>query len=152
MLSNTVLEKTLESPLHFKEIKPVNPEGNWSWIFFGRTDVEAETPILQPPDKKNWLIGKRPCCWERLKVGGEGDDRGWDGWMASPTEWTWVWASSRSWWGTGRPGMLQFMGLQRVGHKWVTELNWRFLCLTYYWKNNEWNIIWFVIFFPLLSL
>ena len=66
---------------------------------------------------------KRPWCWERLKAGGEGDDRGWDGWMASPTQWTWVWVSSRSWWRTGRPGVLQSMGLQRVGHHWATELN-----------------------------
>ena len=67
---------------------------------------------------------KRPWCWERLKVGGEGDDRGWDGWMASLTRWTWVWANSRSWRWTGRPGMMQSIGLQRVGHDWVTELNW----------------------------
>ena len=59
---------------------------------------------------------KRPSCWERLKAGGEGDKRGWDAWMASPTQWTWVWANSRSWWWTGRPGMLQSMGLQRVRH------------------------------------
>ena len=65
---------------------------------------------------------KRPWCWERLKVGGEGDDRAWDGWMASLTRWIWVWASSRSWWWTGKPGMLQSMGLQRVGHDWVTKL------------------------------
>jgi len=68
---------------------------------------------------------KRPWCWERLKAGGEGDDRAWDGWMASLTQWTWVWASSRSWWWTGKPGMLQSMGPQRIGHDWVTELNWR---------------------------
>ena len=67
---------------------------------------------------------KRPWCWARLKAEGEGDDRGWDGWMASPTWWTWVWASSGSWWWAGKPGMLQSMGLQRVGHHWVTELNW----------------------------
>ena len=67
---------------------------------------------------------KRPWCWERLKVGGEGDNRGWDGWMASPTPWTWVWASSRSWWWTGKPGVLQSMGSQRVGHDWATKLNW----------------------------
>ena len=66
---------------------------------------------------------KRPWCWERLRAGGEGDDRGWDGWMASPTQWTWVWVDSRSWWWTGRPGVLCFMGSQRVGHDWVTELN-----------------------------
>ena len=67
---------------------------------------------------------KRPWCWEELGAGGEGDDRGWDGWMASPTWCTWVWVNSKSWWWTGRPGMLSFMGLQRVRHDWVTELNW----------------------------
>ena len=67
---------------------------------------------------------KRPWCWEILKAGGEGDDRGWDGWKASLTQWTWVWVNSRSWWFTGRPGVLQSMGSQRVGHAWVTELNW----------------------------
>ena len=67
---------------------------------------------------------KRPWCWERLKAGGEGDGRGWDGWMASPTQWIWLWASSRSWWCTGQPGVLQSMGSQRVRHDWATELNW----------------------------
>ena len=67
---------------------------------------------------------KRPWWWERLRAGGEGDDREWDGWMASPTQWTWVLVDSGSWWWTGRPGMLRFMGSQRVGHDWVTELNW----------------------------
>ena len=67
---------------------------------------------------------KRPWWWERLKAGGEGDDRGWDGWMASPTQWTWVWVNSGSWWWTGRPGALQSMGSQRVEHDWATELNW----------------------------
>ena len=117
-----VLEKTLESPLHCTEIQPVHPKGNQSWIFSGRTDAEAETPILWSPDVKNWLT--RPWCWERLKAGGEGDDRGLDGWMASLTPWTWVWVNSRSWWWTGRPGMLQSMGLQTAGHDWGTELNW----------------------------
>ena len=79
-----VMEKTLESPLDCKEIKLVNPKGNQLWIFSGRTDTEAETPILLPPDVKNWLM-KRPWCWKRLKAGEEGDDRGWDGWMASRT-------------------------------------------------------------------
>ena len=63
-------------------------------------------------------------CWEGLEAGGEGDDRGWEGWMASPTWWTWVWVNSRSWWWTGRPGVLRFMGSPRVGHDWATELNW----------------------------
>ena len=67
---------------------------------------------------------KRPRYWERLRAGGEGDDRGWDGWMASPTRCTWVWVNSGSWWWTGRPGVLRFMELQRVGHDWATELNW----------------------------
>ena len=111
-----VLEKTLESPLGCKEVKPV------SLKFTGRTDAEAEAPILWLPDVKSWLR-KRPWCWERLKAGGEGDDRGWDGWMASLTWWTWVWVSSGSWWWTGRPGVLRFMGSQRVGHDWATELN-----------------------------
>ena len=98
-----VLEKTLESPLECKEIQPVHPKGDQSWIFIGRIDAEAETPILWPPDVKKWVIGseemthwKRPWCWETLKAG-EGDNRGWNGWMASPTQWTWVWTSSGSW-------------------------------------------------------
>ena len=67
---------------------------------------------------------KRPSCWEGLRAGGEGDNRGWDGWMASPTRCTWVWVNSRSWWWTGRPGVLRFMGSQIAGHDWATELNW----------------------------
>ena len=67
---------------------------------------------------------KRLWCWEGLGAGGEGDDRGWDGWMASLTRWTWVWVNSGRWWWTGRPGVLRFMGLQRVGHDWEAELNW----------------------------
>ena len=67
---------------------------------------------------------KRLWCWEGLGAGGEGDNRGWDGWMASPTRWTWVWVNSGSWWWTGRPGLLWFMESQRVGHDWATELNW----------------------------
>ena len=96
-----VLEKTLESPLDCKQIQQVNPKGNQSWVFIGKTAAEAEAPILWPSDFKNWLPWKRPWCWERLKAGGKGDNRGWDGWMASPTQWTWVWASSGSWWWTG---------------------------------------------------
>ena len=74
---------------------------------------------------------KRPWCRERLGAEGEGDDRGWDGWMASPTRWTWVWVNSRSWWWTGRPGVLRFMGSQRIGHDWTTELNWTELIHTH---------------------
>ena len=69
-------------------------------------------------------LEKRLWCWEGLGAGGEGDDRGWDGWMASPTRWTWVWVNSGSWWWTGRPGVLWFMGSQRVRHDWAAELNW----------------------------
>ena len=85
-----LLEKTLGSPLDCKEIKPVSPKGNKSWVFTGKTNAEA--PILWPPDRKNWLIGKDPDCWERLKAGRKGDDREQDGWMTLPTWWTWVWA------------------------------------------------------------
>ena len=81
---------------------------------------------------------KRPWCWEGLGAGGGGDDRGWDGSMASPTRWTWVWVNSRSWWWIGRPGMLRFMGLQRVRHDWVTELNWTALILLAEAENMEW--------------
>ena len=118
-----VLEKTHDSPLDYKDIKPVNLKGNHSWIFFGRTDAEADSNTLATSCKEltHW---KRPWCWEGLGAGGEGDDRGWDGWMASPTQWTWVWVNSGSWWWTWRPGVLQFMGSQRGGHNWVTELNW----------------------------
>ena len=68
---------------------------------------------------------KRSWCRERLRAGGEGDNRGWDGWMASPTQWTWLWVNSRSWWWTGSPAVLQFGGSQRVGQDWATELNWK---------------------------
>ena len=92
----------------------------WSWNF-NTLDTWCE-------ELTHW---KRPWCCERLKAGGkeddrggEEDDRGWDGWMASPTRWTWVWVNSRSWWWTGRPGVLQSMGSQRVRHDWATELNW----------------------------
>ena len=118
-----VLEKTLESPLDCKEIQPVHPKGDQSWVFIGRTDVEAETPIFWPPDEKLTHL-KRLWCWERLSAGREGDNRGWDGWMASPTPWRWVLVNSGTWWWRGRPGFWQSMGLQRAGHDWVTELNW----------------------------
>ena len=120
---------TLESPLDCKEVQLVHPKRDQFWVFIGRTDAEAETPVLWPPHGKSWLIGK-DWCWEGLGAGGEGDDRGWDGWMASPTRWTWVWVNSRSWWWTGRSGVLEFMGSQRVGHDWVTELNWRMIILS----------------------
>ena len=113
-----VLEKTLRSPVDCEEIQPVNPKGNQSWVFIGRTDAKAEAPILWPPDAKNWLIWKDPDAGKD-KAGGERNNRGWDGWMASLTRWTWVWVSSGSWWWTGRPGMLQSVGSQ----SW-TQLEW----------------------------
>ena len=138
-----VLEKTLESSLDCKEIQPVHSKGNQSWVFIGRTDAKAETPILWPPHAKGWLIGKDFDAGRDWGAGGEGDDRGWDGWMASLTQRTWVWVNSRSWWWTGRPGVLQFMGSQRVGHNWATELNWLIIkynreCNQIYRINQEW--------------
>ena len=97
-----VLEKTLESSLDCKEIKSVNPKGNQSWILIGSTDAEAETPILWPLDAKNWLIGKDPDAGKHWRQ--EKGMTGWDGWMASPTRWTWALASSGIWWWTGKPG------------------------------------------------
>ena len=120
-----VLKKTLKSPLDSKEIQPVHPKGNQSWIFIGRTDVEAETPVLWPPDAKSWLTGKEPGAgkdWWREEKGTTEDE---DGWMPSPTQWTWVWVNSESWWWTGSPGVLQSMGSQIVRHNWATELKWR---------------------------
>ena len=118
--------RKLFSPFDCKEIQPVHPKGNQSWIFIGRTAAEAETPILWPPDAKSWLIWK-PWFWEGLRAGGEGDDRGWDGWMASLIQWTWVWASSGSWWWTGSPGVLQSIASKK-GWTWLsdwTELKWK---------------------------
>ena len=98
-----------------KEISPeYSLEGCWSWNSNTLATWCKELTHL-----------KRPWCWERCKAGGEGDNRGWDGWTALPTQWTWVWVNSRSWWWTGRPGVLQSMGSQRVRHDWATELNWR---------------------------
>ena len=85
----------------------------WSW--------NSNTLATWCEELTHW---KRPWYWERLRAGREGDDRRWDDWMASPTQWTWVWAGSKSLWWTGKPGVLQFMGLQGVGHDWATELNW----------------------------
>ena len=125
-----VLEKILDSPLDGKEIQPVHSDGDQSWVFIGRTDAKAETLVLWPPHVKSWLIEKDSDAG-RDWAGGEGDDRGWDGWIASQTWWTWVWVNSGSWWCTGRPGVLRFMGSQRVGHDWVTELNWTEVLCSY---------------------
>ena len=124
-----VLEKTFESPLDCKEIQSVNNKGNQSWIFIWRTDVEAKAPILWPPDVKNWHW-ERSWCWEGLQAGREGVDRGWDSWMASLIQWTWVCASSGIWWWTEKPGVL----CHGVAKSWAwlsdwTELNWTRKCL-----------------------
>ena len=92
-----VLERDLASPLDSKKIQPVNPKGYQSWIFIGSTDAEDEAPVLWPPDMKDWLIGKDPDAgkdWSGRRRGRQG----WDGWMTSWTQWTWIWVSSRSWW------------------------------------------------------
>ena len=124
-----VLEKTLESPLDCKEIQPVHSEGDQTWLFIGRTDAKAETPVLRPPRAKNWLIGKDSDAWRdwgQEEKGATEDE------SALPTQWTWVWVNSGSWWWTGRPGVLRFMGSQRVRHDWATELNWTECCLLNY--------------------
>ena len=117
-----VLEKTLESPLDCKEIQPVHPKGNQPWIFIGRTDTEAEAPILWPPDAKNWLIGKDPDSgkgWRQEEKGTTEDEMvGWhrrlDGHESEQAPACW----------TGKPCVLQSIRSQRVRHDWVTELNW----------------------------
>ena len=120
-----VLEKTLESPLDCKEAKPVHLKGNQSWIFIHWKDrFSSWSSNTLATWSEEVTHENRPWCWERLKTGREGDDRGQDGWMASPTQWTWVWASSRRQWSTEKPGMLQSMGSQRVGHDWATEQQW----------------------------
>ena len=107
-----VLEKTLESPLDCKETQPVHPKGDQFWVFIGRTDAEAEAPILWPSDERNRLIKKDPEAgkdwrWEKRTTG-------WDGWLVSPMWWTWVEQTSGVGW-TGKPGVLQSIGLQRIG-------------------------------------
>ena len=131
-------QRRLENPLDCKEVQPVYPKGKQSWVFIGRTDCEGfhwkdwfwswnSSTLVTWCKELTYL--KRPWSWERLKAGREGDNRGWDGWMASLTQWTWVWVNSTSWWWTGRPGVLQSMGSQRVGHDWETQLRDRFITL-----------------------
>ena len=112
------LQRDLTSPsvlgVHWKD---------WCWSWNSNTLATSREELT------HW---KRPWCWEGLGAGGEGDNRGWDGWMASSTWWTWVWVNSRSWWWTCRPGLLWFLGSQRVGHDWANELNWINLLSTYF--------------------
>ena len=120
-----VLGKTLESCLECKEIQLVHPKGDQSWVFIGRTNAETETPILWSPHAKSWLTGKDPDAgrdWGQEEKGTTEDEMaGWHHLLDG----RWVWVNSGSWWWTGRPGVLQFMGLQRLGHDWATELNWK---------------------------
>ena len=127
-----MLEKTLESPLDCKEIQPVHPKGDQSWVFHWKDWCWSWNSNTWCEELTHL---KRPWCWERLRAWGKGDDRGWDGWMASLTQWTWVWVDSGSWWWTGRPGVLQLMGSPRVEHDWATELNWTELN-TIYWGSR----------------
>ena len=119
-----VFEKTLESPLDCKEIQPVHSKGDQPWVFSGRNDAKAETPVLWPHHAKSWLIGKDSDAgrdWGQEEKGTTEDEMA--GWHHR-LDWRWVWVNSGSWWWTRRPGVLQFMGSQRVGHNWATELNW----------------------------
>ena len=109
-----MLEKTLESPLYCKMIQPVHPKGNQSWIFIWKDWCWSWDSNTLATCCEELTHLKRPWCWERLKSVGKGDDRGRDGWMASSTQWTWVWASSGRRWRTEKPGVLQSMGSQRV--------------------------------------
>ena len=131
LLNFGVTEDSWQSPLDCKEIQPVHSEGDQPWDFFRRNDAKAETPVLWPPHAKSWLIGKDSDAgrdWGQEEKGPTEDEMaGWP--RSSPsspslTRWTWVWVNSGSWWWTGRPGVLWFMGSQRVGHSWATELNW----------------------------
>ena len=127
--STVVLEKTLGVPWTARRsnqsiLMEISPEYSLEGLmlklklqYSGHLMWRAEKTL-----KRTHL--KRPWYWERLNAWGDGEDRGWNGWMASPTQWTWIWVSSRSWWWTGRPGMLQSVGSQRVGHNWATEMNW----------------------------
>ena len=150
-----VLEKTLESPLDFKEIQPVHPKGNQSWVFIGRTDIEAETPILWPPDVKNWLIGKDSDAgkdWRQEEKGTTDDEMvGWHHWL-NGHEFGWtpgnpqysvsmdltaLDATKKCMVMDRRPGVLQSMESPRVGHDWATELNWTKLIQHCFWSRNS---------------
>ena len=108
-------------------LKEINPEYSLQGLM-----LKLKTPILRPPDTKSWLIWKDPDAGKDWRQEEKGDDRGWDGWMASPTQWTWVWVNSRSWWWTGRPGVLQLLGSQVSDT--TEQLNWTYL--------NRPNTIW----------
>ena len=141
-----VLEKTLESPLDYKEIQPVHSEGDQSW---GSLEGMMLKLKLQYFAHLMWRVDslENLWCWEGLGAGREGDDQGWDGWMASPTRRTLVWVNSKSWWWTMRPDLLQYMGSQRVRHDWATELNSIEFNRSMFLKGIENCIIWPTQFF-----
>ena len=123
-----VLVKTLESPLYYKEKQPVHSKRDQSWVFIGSTDAKTETPILWPPHAKSWLIRKDPDAGKNWRQEMKGRQR--TRWLVGITDsMDMVWVDSGSWWWTGRPGVLQSMGSQRVGHDWATKLNWLLLKL-----------------------
>ena len=137
-----MLEKTLESPLDCKEFHPVHFEGDQPWVFIGRNDAKAETPLFWPPHVKSWLIGKDSDAgryWRQEEKGMTEDEMaGWHHWLdGGESEWT---AGVVM---LGRPGMLRFMGSQRVGLDWATELNWNVdKIILFNWSNFHWNIYW----------
>ena len=145
-----MLVKTLRVPWTARRsnqciLKKISPESSLEGLMLNTLATWCE-------ELTQW---KRFWCWERLKAGGEGDDRGWDGWMASLTQWTWLWASSGSWWWTGKPGVLQSTGSPRVRHYWATELQWIseyimiFLSLFF---NTELNLeVLFLLITPAIS-
>ena len=120
-------------------LKEISPEYSLEGL-----DAETETPNTLATWCEELAHLKRSWCWERLKTGGEWDDRGWDSWMASLTWWTWVWASSGSWWWTGKPGVLQSMGPYRVGHDWETELNWTESSPSWT-ASDTWKFLWLIV-------
>ena len=119
-----MLENTLASPLDCKEIQPVPSKGDQPWVFFGRNDAKAETPVLSPPHAKSWLIGKDSDAgrdWGQEEKG----TTGWDGWMASLTRWTWVWVNSGSWWWMGGLACCDSWGCKELDTtEWLNWLNW----------------------------
>ena len=132
-----VLEKTLESPLECKEIQPVHPKGDQSWCSLEGLMLKLKFQYFAHLMRRTDSLGKTLMLGKT--EGGEGEDRGWNGWMASLTQWTWVWVNSKSWWWIGRPGILQSMGLQRVRHNLAAEQH----------ENSTWGTL--VISFPALK-
>ena len=136
MLLNCVVGEDSWESLELQGDPTNQSKGDQSWVFIGRTDAEAKLQFLATSCEEltHW---ERAWCWEGLGAGGEGDDRVWDGWMASATRWTWVWVNSGSWCWTARPGMLQCMGWQRMRHDWVPELNWTDLKYSLHLNENS---------------